>query len=69
MLRVHHALKASRPSARLLLQVHDELLFECPAAEADEVSAIVRAEMESCFPLRVPLTVSLGRGRTWFDVH
>jgi DNA polymerase-1 len=69
MLRAHRALKATRPSARLLLQVHDELLFECPEPDADEVAAIVRAEMESCFPLRVPLTVSLGRGRTWFDVH
>jgi len=53
----------------LLLQVHDELLLECPSMEVDPVSELVRAEMEGCYPLRVPLTVSLGRGATWFDVH
>jgi DNA polymerase-1 len=69
MVRVHRALKRARPSARLLLQVHDELLLEAPFEDADAVSEMVRAEMEGCFPLRVPLTVSLGRGPTWFDVH
>jgi DNA polymerase-1 len=69
MLRVHDALKVHGPSARLLLQVHDELLIECSEADAGAVSASVRAAMESSFPLRVPLTVSIGHGRTWFDVH
>jgi DNA polymerase-1 len=69
MIRTHRGLKQRRASARLLLQVHDELLLECPHEEADDVSALVRAEMEGSFPLRVPLTVSLGRGPTWFDVH
>ena len=69
MIRVHAALKEHHPSARLLLQVHDELLVECPSAEAEAVSERVRAEMEGCFPLRVPLVVSVGRGATWFDAH
>jgi DNA polymerase-1 len=69
MIRVHRALKQQRPSARLLLQVHDELLLECPSAEVEAVSELVRAEMEGCYPLRVPLTVAVGRGPTWFDVH
>ncbi len=69
MIRVHGALKAHRPSARLLLQVHDELLLECPEADAQAVSDLVRAEMEGCFLLRVPLVVSVERGPTWFDVH
>jgi len=69
MIRVHDALKRPTPSARLLLQVHDELLLECPAGEADAVSEIVRVEMEGCFELRVPLKVGTGRGSTWFDVH
>jgi DNA polymerase-1 len=69
MLRVHRALKRTRRSARLLLQVHDELLLEAPVEESDAVSETVRTEMETCFPLRVPLTVSVGRGATWFDVH
>jgi DNA polymerase I len=69
MVRVHRGLKRTRPSARLLLQVHDELLLEASLEDADLVSEVVRVEMEGCFPLRVPLLVSLGRGPTWFDVH
>ena len=68
MLSVHRVL-ARRTGARLLLQVHDELLLECPAGDAEEVAALARREMEGCYPLRVPLTVSVGTGRTWFDVH
>jgi DNA polymerase-1 len=69
MIRVHQTLERGRTPARLLLQVHDELLFECPVADADQVSSVVQREMEGCFPLQVPLLVSLGRGRSWFDVH
>jgi len=69
MIRVSASLKAQIPSARLLLQVHDELLLECAEKDADSVSERVRAEMEGCFPLRVPLVVTVGRGTTWFDVH
>ena len=69
MIRVHRVLKRVAPSARLLLQVHDELLIEAPTEAADTVAERVLAEMEGCFPLRVPLEVSVGRGATWFDVH
>jgi DNA polymerase-1 len=69
MIRVHRVLKQHRASARLLLQVHDELLLEARTEEVDTVSELVRSEMEGCFAMRVPLTVSLGRGATWFDVH
>jgi DNA polymerase-1 len=69
MIRLDAALKRQRPSARLLLQVHDELLLECPAADAEAVAALTRAELQGCFPLRVPLEVSVGVGPTWFDVH
>jgi DNA polymerase-1 len=68
MLRVHAAI-ARRTGTRLLLQVHDELLLECPEGEAEGVGELVRTEMERAHPLRVPLTVSLGRGPTWFEVH
>jgi DNA polymerase I len=58
------------PSARLLLQVHDELVLECDAIRADAVAGKVRAVMEGVFPdLRVPLTVTVGTGATWLDVH
>jgi DNA polymerase-1 len=77
MIGVEGALKRQRPSARLLLQVHDELLVECPAADAEAVAAITRAEMQGVSrrkdllkdELKVPLEVSVGVGPTWFDVH
>ena len=68
MLCVHRALER-RTGARLLLQVHDELLLECPKGDAEAVAGLVRREMEGCYPLNVPLTVSIGTGPTWFDVH
>jgi DNA polymerase-1 len=69
MIRVHAALRRQHPSARLLLQVHDELLLECPADEGDAVGPSVRAEMVGCVRLDVPLEVSVGRGTSWYDVH
>ena len=68
MLSVHRAL-SKRAGARLLLQVHDELLVECPRGEAETIASLVKREMEGCYPLNVPLTVSVGTGDTWFDVH
>ena len=69
MIDVHAALKrhnAGRPSpARMILTVHDELLFESPESDAEAVSALVREHMEHAFPLAVPLTVDVGVGRNW----
>ena len=69
MVRLHGVLKHAHPSARLLLQVHDELLVECDAAEADAVGATVAAAMRGVRMLRVPLEVSVGQGPTWLDAH
>jgi len=68
MIRVHRSLRGHTGS-RLLLQVHDELVLECRAGEADALRDVVRREMEGCYPLRVPLVVSVGTGASWFDVH
>ena len=53
-------------SSRMLLQVHDELLFESPASEVDELIAIVREEMEGAIELDVPLRVDVGSGDSWY---
>ena len=55
--------------ARLLLQVHDELVVECPDDHVEEVSKILCATMENAFPLKVPLGVEVGAGATWYDAH
>jgi DNA polymerase-1 len=67
MIDVHGALAKTFPAARMILTVHDELLFEAPAGEADEVAALVRHTMASAVPLNVPLDVDVGIGETWKD--
>ena len=66
MIDVHAAL-APHPDARMILTVHDELLFEVPKARAEEVAAIVRDRMQSAAALNVPLTVDVGIGANWKD--
>jgi DNA polymerase-1 len=55
--------------ARMLLQIHDELLFEVPQANAAEFSAAARQVMEHAVVLKVPLTVTIKRGRNWQDME
>jgi DNA polymerase-1 len=62
-----HAALAPRADARMILTVHDELLFEVPKTSADEIAAIVRDKMQGAVQLRVPLTVDVGIGENWKD--
>ena len=68
MVRVQAALTARGLAARMLLQVHDELLFEAPPAEVPAVEALAREIMESALPLRVPLVVDVKSGKDWAEV-
>ena len=65
MIDVHGALNAAYPRARMILTVHDELLFEAPTDEADQVATLVRDTMASAVPLKVPLDVDVGIGENW----
>ncbi len=65
MIEVDKALKAAGLASRMLLQVHDELLFEIAAGEREQVEALARDKMGSAYPLDVPLEVSVGYGRSW----
>ncbi len=69
MVRLAPALAASGLRARLLLSVHDELLFEAPADEADAVADIARHAMEGAASISVPLVVETGAGPTWAAAH
>ncbi len=69
MLQIDRGLPAVAPHARLLLQVHDELVFEAPLAEVAATEALVRAVMEKPYPLDVPLVVGVGVGRSWGEAH
>jgi DNA polymerase-1 len=68
MVRVHRALAARGLRARMLLQVHDELLFEAPPDEVETVAALARELMEAALPLRVPVVVDVKAGRDWSEV-
>ena len=69
MVHVHRRLRSEGLQARLLLQVHDELIVECPEAECECVSRILREEMEQAAQLSVPLTVEVKSGRSWAEAH
>ena len=65
MIDVDTALKTAGLASRMLLQVHDELLFEIASGEREQVDALVRDKMGGAYPLDVPLEVSVGYGRSW----
>ncbi|MFP5450812.1 MAG: DNA polymerase, partial [Thermoleophilia bacterium] len=67
MVRAHAALREAGLDARLILQIHDELLIEAPEAEAAKVTALVREAMVGAYRLDPPLVVETGTGRTWLD--
>jgi len=67
MLRVSEALRKEKLKAKMILQVHDELVFEVPKKEAEKVGQVVKAAMESAVKLDVPLPVELGVGENWMD--
>jgi DNA polymerase-1 len=67
MLHVDDAIKREGLKARLLMQVHDELLIEAPEEEAERVAELLRSEMETAVELDVPLKVEVGIGDNWME--
>ena len=67
MIRVDKALRENFPEAKLILQVHDELIVECPEEQAEAVAALVSREMESVAELKVPLTAEAKFGKSWYE--
>ena len=68
MIRVHEALRARGLAARMLLQVHDELLFEAPPGEVAEIERLAREIMAAALPLSVPVVVDVKTGSDWSQV-
>jgi DNA polymerase I len=67
MVRCHRRLADEGKETRLVLQIHDELLFEGPEAEMDAASELVTAEMKGAFELDPPLEVDVGVGKDWLE--
>ncbi len=66
---IYRDLLDTKLSAKLLLQVHDELVFECPPQEWEELRGIVTRRMEQAYPLSVPLKVNIAAGKNWLEAH
>lgn len=69
MLRIYDKMREQQFKAQMLLQVHDELVFECPKSELDALTKLVKTEMENAYKLHVPLTVDVGVGHNWLEAH
>ncbi len=69
MVNIYRKLKGRKSRSRLILQIHDELVFEVPEDDIDEMKEMIRHEMEHVCELRVPLKVSMGQGRNWAEAH
>ena len=67
MIKVWETLEKMKFKAKLILQVHDELIVEAPEEEADTVAAILKREMENAVNMRVKLTADVGCGKTWYE--
>lgn len=69
MMMIHQRFDEAGLAAKMMVQIHDELLFECPPDELEQVTAIVRDCMENCLKLEVPLVVDIGHGASWSEAH
>ena len=69
MIKLDEALQKNQMAAKMLLSVHDEIIFECPVEEKDRLTALAKDIMEHVHPLKVPLKVNFGSGQNWAEAH
>ena len=69
MIRIQDRLEAGNYRSKMLLQVHDELVFDIHKDELDELKSLIKKEMENAYQLEVPLDVEIGIGQNWLEAH
>ncbi|MFY8213901.1 MAG: DNA polymerase I [Flavobacterium sp.] len=69
MIRIHHRLKTEQWKSKMLLQVHDELVFDVHLSEIETIKPLIKHEMEQAFVMQVPLEVDMGMGDNWLEAH
>lgn len=69
MINIHKKLRAGNYKTKMLLQVHDELVFDVYKPELEELKPIIKSEMENAYTLAVPLDVEMGEGKNWLEAH
>jgi len=69
MIDIHHSLKEANMTSKMILQVHDELVFEVPRDEIDQMKSLIKKCMEKAMKLLVPVKVEIGTGKNWLEAH
>jgi DNA polymerase-1 len=69
MINIHQKLSEGNYKSKMLLQVHDELVFDIYKPELDELKPLIKTEMENAYSLAVPLDVEIGLGENWLEAH
>lgn len=69
MINIHEKLQKEGWKSKMLLQVHDELVFDVHVSELDQIQSMIRYEMENAFKIEVPLVVDMGHGKDWLQAH
>jgi DNA polymerase-1 len=69
MINIHKKLISDNYKSKMLLQVHDELVFDVHNSELDKMKEMIKYEMENAFKMEVPLDVDLGAGKDWLEAH
>lgn len=69
MINIHNELKKRKTKTKMILQVHDELVFDAHKDEVEELLPIIKNLMETSLPLKVPVLVETGSGKNWLDAH
>ena len=69
MIRIHESMKKAKLRSKMLLQVHDELVFEVYLPERDQLRELIKKEMEGAYTCAVPLEVEIGSGANWLEAH
>ncbi|MCB0425640.1 MAG: hypothetical protein KDD13_13475, partial [Mangrovimonas sp.] len=69
MINIHRKLKEGNFKTKMLLQVHDELVFDAYKPELDTIKPLIKTEMENAYKLAVPLVVDMGMGNNWLEAH
>jgi DNA polymerase-1 len=69
MINIHEAMKEQKLQSKMILQVHDELVFDAKKSELDVLMPIVEKEMREAIPLKVPVVVDMNTGENWLSAH
>ena len=69
MINIHNKIRENKYKTKMILQIHDELIFEVPKYEIENISKLVKFEMENAVKLSIPLKVDFNWGTSWYDAH